>query len=78
MEYENVLPRGRCPLAVTRDWGWVGDEPPPPPLDLSGPISGSNTGEIRGGLYQACNKLLTICNNIVGIIRLVARLFQQV
>ncbi len=27
---------------------------------------------------QECNKLLTICNNLVNIIRLVARLFQQV
>ncbi len=27
---------------------------------------------------QVCNKLLTICNKLVDIIRLVARLFQQV
>ena len=27
---------------------------------------------------QVCNKLLTICNNLIGIIRHVARLFRQV
>ena len=26
---------------------------------------------------QVCNKLLTICNNLVDIVRLVTRLFQQ-
>ena len=41
-----------------------------------------STSCVRTACYTSCqqvwNKLLTICNNLVGIVRLVTRLFQQV
>ena len=33
---------------------------------------------IATSCQQICNKLLTTCNNLVDIVRLVTRLFQQV
>ena len=41
-------------------------------------VNKPSTSCLRNACQQVWNKLLTICNNLVDIIRLVTRLFQQV